>query len=108
MKLPRVLIAAAALLAGFVNTGWAMPIPFGDREVQLTAREQPIAAFLQDLFGRIDIPVSVSPTIKGAVNGSFAGPAERTWRSVSRASVSFARTTNCEKLACGSCWSSGR
>lgn len=75
--------AAAALLA--VGVAHAMPIPFGDREVQLTAREQPISAFLQDLFGRIDIPVSVSPTIKGAVNGSFNGPAERTWRSVSRA-----------------------
>jgi len=82
MKLQR-LIAAAALLLG--GTAQAMPIPFGDREVQLTAREQPISAFVQDLFGRIDIPVSVSPTIKGAVNGSFNGPAERTWKSVSRA-----------------------
>jgi len=82
MKLQR-LIAAAALLLG--GTAQAMPIPFGDREVQLTAREQPISAFVQDLFGRIDIPVSVSPTIKGAVNGSFNGPAERTWKSVARA-----------------------
>lgn len=84
--LMRVIVTlAAALLALVASVSWAMPIPFGDREVQLTAREQPIAAFLQDLFGRIDIPVAVSPTIKGAVNGSFAGPAERTWRSVSRA-----------------------
>lgn len=82
MTVQRVLAAAALLCAGLAQ---AMPIPFGDREVQLTAREQPISAFLQDLFGRIDIPVSVSPTIKGAVNGSFNGPAERTWRSVSRA-----------------------
>jgi type III secretion protein C len=79
----RHLIAAAALL--FTSWAQAMPIPFGEREVQLTAREQPIAAFVQDLFGRIDIPVSVSPNIKGAVNGSFNGPAERTWKSVSRA-----------------------
>jgi type III secretion protein C len=82
MKVQRLFAAAALLFSGLAQ---AMPIPFGDREVQLTAREQPISAFLQDLFGRIDIPVSVSPSIKGAVNGSFNGPAERTWKSVSRA-----------------------
>jgi type III secretion protein C len=76
-----VLLALLAVL-GRVH---AMPIPFADREVQLTAREQPIAAFLQDLFGRIDVPVSVSPTVKGAVNGNFSGPAERTWRNIARA-----------------------
>ncbi len=75
---------AASLLAA-AGALQAMPIPFADREVPLTAREQPIAAFLQDLFGRIDIPVVVSPSLKGAVNGSFTGPAERTWRTVSRA-----------------------
>ncbi|CAG1016400.1 Type 3 secretion system secretin [Burkholderiaceae bacterium] len=63
----------------------AMPIPFAERTVQLTAREQPIAGFLQDLFGLVDIPVSVSPSVKGAVNGSFNGPAERVWRNISRA-----------------------
>lgn len=74
----------AALLLG-LPAAQAMPIPFADREVPLTAREQPIAAFLQDLFGRIDIPVAVSPNVRGSVNGSFSGPAERTWKSVSRA-----------------------
>lgn len=63
----------------------AMPIPFAEREVQLTAREQPIAAFLQDLFGLVDVPVSVSPSVKGAVNGSFSGPAARVWRNIARA-----------------------
>ncbi len=67
------------------GTTLAAPIPFADREVQLTAREQPIADFMQDLFGRIDVPVVVSPSVKGAVNGSFIGPAERTFRSVARA-----------------------
>ena len=64
---------------------WAAPIPFAEREVQLTAREQPIADFMQDLFGRIDVPVVVSSSVKGAVNGSFSGTAERTFRSVARA-----------------------
>jgi type III secretion protein C len=58
MKTAHCLTLCACLWAGAAA---AMPIPFADREVQLTAREQPIAAFLQDLFGRVDIPVSVSP-----------------------------------------------
>lgn len=78
----RWLVVLAVCLGG---TAHAAPIPFGDREVSITAREQPIAGFLQDLFGRLDIPVSVSPNVKGAVNGSFSGPAERTWRSIVRA-----------------------
>jgi len=83
MRLVLLLLLSTLLLAAAAVQ--AMPIPFAEREVPLTAREQPIAAFLQDLFGRIDIPVVVSPSLKGAVNGSFNGPAERTWRSVSRA-----------------------
>ena len=79
------LASAFALALAFSSAARAMAIPFGEREVALTAREQPIAAFLQDLFGRVDIPVAVSPSVKGAVNGSFSGPAERTWRSVARA-----------------------
>jgi type III secretion protein C len=79
-------LALATLASAFAaNAALAMPIPFAERDVHLTAREQPIAAFVQDLFGRLDIPVQVSPTVRGAVNGSFSGPAERTWRQVVRA-----------------------
>jgi type III secretion protein C len=78
----RLTVAAMALWAGVAQ---AMPIPFGQREVELTAREQPIAGFVQDLFGRIDIPVQISPSIKGNVNGNFSGSAERTWRNIARA-----------------------
>lgn len=85
MTLARALVPllfAATLCCGSAH---GAPIPFGDRELTLTAREQPIAGFLSDLFGRVDIPVVVSPNVKGAVNGSFSGPAERVWRNVARA-----------------------
>jgi type III secretion protein C len=78
-------LLALSLCWALCGNSLAAPIPFADREVQLTAREQPIADFMQDLFGRIDVPVVVSPSVKGAVNGSFMGPAERTFRSVARA-----------------------
>lgn len=72
--------------------GWAVcttavqasPIPFDDRHVDLTVREQPIAAFLQDFFGTMDVPVSVSPGVKGAVNGVFRGAAEKVFSSIQR------------------------
>ena len=75
------LALGAALLAGAVQ---AAPIPFEGRQVDMTAREQPIAAFLQDFFGTLDVPVSVSANAKGAVNGVFRGPAERVFANIQR------------------------
>jgi type III secretion protein C len=77
-------IGAGSLLLWWACLAQAVPIPFADRSVQLTAREQPVALFLQDLFGLVDVPVSVSPGVKGAVNGSFNGSAERVYRSIAR------------------------
>jgi type III secretion protein C len=83
---PRALrrLGCACLLALAAFGASAAPIPWGDREVQLDVREQPIALFAQELFGRLDLQVSVSPAAKGAVNGSFSGPAERVWRNIAR------------------------
>ncbi len=70
-----------ALSAGAVH---ATPIPFEDRQVDMTVREQPIAAFLQDFFGTMDVPVSVSANVKGAVNGVFRGPTERVFSNIQK------------------------
>lgn len=46
-------LAAALLAAGLVGFGGqalAAPIPFPEQPVQMTAREQPIGAFLQDFL----------------------------------------------------------
>lgn len=67
-------LLGAALLGG---TALAAPLPLEGRQVDLTAREQPIASFLQDFFGTLDVPVSVSSNARGAVNGVFRGPADR-------------------------------
>ena len=81
---PIARVACIGLLALFAHAALAAPIPFAARDVQLAAREEPIAQFLQDLFGLVDLPVSVSPAVKGAVNGSFNGPAERVYRSIAK------------------------
>ncbi|HSB22254.1 MAG TPA: type III secretion system outer membrane ring subunit SctC [Burkholderiaceae bacterium] len=74
-------LAAGALASGAAS---AAPMPNGGRLVQITAREQPIGAFLQDLFATIDVPAQISPSLAGNVNGTFAGPADKVLRDVSR------------------------
>src|SRR5882672_2727485 len=74
--LVAVLFAATAAQAG--------EMPNAARKVAITAREQPIAAFLQDLMASVDVPVTVSPTLTGNVNGSYVGPAEKVLRDLSR------------------------
>ena len=71
-------LASGALAAA------AATMPNAGRPVTLTAREQPIGAFLQDLFATMDVPASISPSLTGSVNGSFSGPAEKVLRDVSR------------------------
>lgn len=77
-------VALAAALLGLPLAGAAAPIPFAEREVQLAARELPVARFLEDLFGLIDVPVVVSEQARGAVNGNFRGDAARIWANISR------------------------
>jgi len=82
--LSRFLRGAACALLVAACAAQAAPMPNGARPVSITAREQPIAAFLQNLFSAVDVPAAVSPQLAGSVNGSFSGPAERVLRDVSR------------------------
>ncbi len=84
-RLQSVLMAGLTCLTlGLAADAEAAPIPFAERDVQLTARELPVARFLEDLFGLIDVPVVVSDKARGAVNGNFRGDASRVWASISR------------------------
>lgn len=73
-----------AMLCLLTALAQAAEIPFDKREVSLTVREQPIAAFLGDFFGQVDIPVVVSAGVKGAINGNFTGVAEVEFRKIAR------------------------
>jgi type III secretion protein C len=81
----------ARLLRGVALAAWlavaavqAAPMPNAARNVSITAREQPIAAFLQNLFAAVDVPADVSANLSGTVNGTFTGPAEKVLRDVAR------------------------
>jgi type III secretion protein C len=60
-------------------------LPTGLPTVSITAREQPVANFLRDLFGQLDRTVIVSDGVSGSVNGSFTGPGDRVFRDILRA-----------------------
>jgi type III secretion protein C len=55
----------------------AAVVPHFDRKVSLTAREQPVAAFLKELFGQISVPVTVDSELDGLVNGAFSNVSAR-------------------------------
>jgi len=80
-RLVRYVGLAALLVATAVQAG---PLPNGLRNVSITAREQPLAAFMQTLMASVDVPVSVAPTLTANVNGTFAGSAAKVLRDVSR------------------------
>jgi type III secretion protein C len=79
--LGRVVVAVALVAA---LAAQAAPMPNASRQVSITAREQPINAFLQDLFAAVDVPAAIAPNLGAAVNGSFVGSAEKVLRDVSR------------------------
>ncbi len=78
-----VLVLAVSLFACDGALAAAVPIA-SDAPLSLTAREQPIQAFLQDFFGRLDLPVDVSPNVHGQVSGSFNAPPQKILRDISR------------------------
>lgn len=60
-------------------------VPAGAPEITITARDQPIAAFLRDLFGQAGRPVVISPGLTGSVNGQFRGPPAKLFRDIANA-----------------------
>src|ERR1700739_3245383 len=77
----RVAPLAVLLAASIASAG---PLPNGARAVSITAREQPIAAFLQDLSADVEVPVAISPKVTGTVNGKCSGSADKVLHDVAR------------------------
>lgn len=87
-RLRGALLAGAVAIAaalGAPSGAYAAAPPFGASTVSITAREQPIGAFLQDLFSQAGLTVVLSPDLKGQVNGAFSGPSSRVYAGVARA-----------------------
>ena len=83
LRLVGLALAAVVMLAAS-TVALAAPMPNAGRNVSITAREQPIGVFLQNLFAAIDVPATISGDLKGNVNGTFVGPADKVLRDVTR------------------------
>jgi type III secretion protein C len=81
----RISLLVFGILLTFLSVGQTAPIPGLEKSVQLTAREQPIEIFLQDLFGQTGLPVSVHSSVTGVVNASFNTSAHQVLQDISRA-----------------------
>ena len=84
MRRHILLLAGAACLAT-ASVALAAQLPVGLPQVSITARDQPIAAFLRDLFNQSGRSVVTSPALTGTVNGVFNGPGDKVFRDVARA-----------------------
>jgi len=59
--------------------------PFGERKVDLTARNQPTADFLNQFFAAAGLRVAVNGTVAGKINGRFSGLPADIWARLAKA-----------------------
>ncbi len=88
MKLNKnmsMLLAVAAALPVPLAASAQTPPAQTANQVSIVARDQPIAAFLRDLFGRVGRPVVPSAKLTGTVNGVFQGSVEKIYGDIAKA-----------------------
>lgn len=87
LKFSRSMLFAAALAtvpAPIVAAAQTAAAP-SRNQISIVARDQPIAAFLRDLFGRAGRPVVPSSRLTGTVNGVFQGTVEKIYGDIAKA-----------------------
>ncbi len=84
-KNPSMLLALAATLPVPLAAGAQTPPAQNRNQVSIVARDQPVAAFLRDLFGKVGRPVVPSAKLTGTVNGVFQGSVEKIYGDIAKA-----------------------
>lgn len=79
------LVAMAALPVPFAAHAQTPPPAAQNAQISIVARDQPIAAFLRDLFGKVGRPVVPSAKLTGTVNGVFQGTVEKIYGDIAKA-----------------------
>lgn len=69
----------------FATSVHAVDLVNFDKPVMLNAREQPVDSFIEELFGKLNVPVQISPEIVGKVNGDFEKSAREVFSDISGA-----------------------
>jgi type II secretory pathway component GspD/PulD (secretin) len=61
---------------------FSAPIPWSQKPVQLSVREQSIKGFLEEIGAAQGIPVLVSEAVQGNVSGQFSGNAQQVFERI--------------------------
>ncbi len=62
----------------------AMP-SFAQAEIAIAARDQNVAVFLTDFFGKTNLRAKISSSVTGKINGSWRGSPAQIWQQLSQA-----------------------
>lgn len=82
------LIGASSLtaVAVFLSTPAYAAMPsFAQAEIAIAARDQNVAVFLTDFFGKTNLRAKISSSVTGKINGSWRGSPAQIWQQLSQA-----------------------
>lgn len=85
MKSAHISALVATVAAFAPQASVAAEPPFSAAEVNLVARNQEIAEFLNRFFSAAGVPVVVDPGVRGKINGKFSGAPAENWRKLAEA-----------------------
>jgi type III secretion protein C len=83
---PSLMIAAIALsTVACPSVGHAAMPSFNQSEIAIAARDQTVASFLTDFFGKANLKAKISSSVTGKINGNWRGQPAHIWQQLSQA-----------------------
>ena len=77
--------SVTAVAAFFSTPTYAAMPSFAQTEIQIAARDQNVAVFLTDFFGKTNLRAKISSSVTGKINGSWRGSPAQIWQQLSQA-----------------------
>lgn len=78
-------LAIAAITLPFASAAQAARPPFPQSDIAIAARDQNVATFLADFYGKTNLKVKISSSITGKINGSWRGNPAQIWQQLAQA-----------------------
>lgn len=80
------MLAAVALLGLACPSAAHAAMPsFNQSEIAIAARDQTVASFLTDFFGKANLKAKISSSVTGKINGNWRGHPAHIWQQLSQA-----------------------
>ncbi|MCI5046698.1 MAG: type III secretion system outer membrane ring subunit SctC [Aquisalinus sp.] len=85
MKQIWLCVVTLLIVGAFSTDSWSADIPFASTYYEANVREEPIEDFLQSMFWKQGLSVSVNETVSGKINGKFSGEPAVIFDNISKA-----------------------